>query len=447
MATDLNSTPKKNVDLNSISKKLSQGEVGQLGYERAGGYVTDEFLPELRGVRGLRKYREMGDNDPTCGALLSAIEKMIQAVKWDVIPADESPEAQDYAVFAKQVLFEDMETEWDDFITEALSMLRYGWSYFEIVTRRRLKKDGSKFDDGWYGIERLAPRAQETLLHWEIDDKGKVLGLWQLPPNGGFSVFIPIDKALHFVTKSNKGSPEGYSVLRNAYKPYSYLDKIQKIEAIGIERDLTGLPVVKIPSDYFNEDDSGKSVALSKFTKLARDLRFNEQGGIVIPSDPFQNDQDGSYTNTPLVSVELMASAGQKAIDADKVITRYQQDIARSVLADFLMLGTNDRGSFSLSKSKADLFLHAINGFSEKIGSTLRKQLLERLFKLNGFDTAKVPYVKPGKVAPIDIQELGDYIRSISSVGVMFSEEEQEQLNTAAGIKSERLQGNTNVTE
>jgi hypothetical protein len=432
------------VNLNEISKKLSTGEIGVSGFEHAGGYVTDEFLPELRGIRGRRKYREMADNDPTVGALLSAIEKMIQAVKWEVIPCGDSPEAQKAAVFVQQVLFEDMETEWDDFITEALSMLKFGWSYFEVVLRRRLRKKGSKYNDGYYGVEKLAPRAQETLLQWEIDQRGVVKGLWQLPPNGTGSVYIPLDKAIHFVTKSNKGNPEGFSIIRNAYKPYSYLDKIQKIEANGIERDLTGLPVIKIPSEYFNTEDSGKQLALTKFTQIARDLRYNEQGGMVVPSDPYQN-PDGNYTNVPQVTVELMSSAGQKSIDSDKVITRYQQDIARSVLADFLMLGTNDRGSFSLSKSKADLFLHSINGISEKIATTLRKQLFTRLFEVNGFDVTLVPYLKAGNVAPIDILELGDYLRNLSSAGIVISEEEGNQAKELAGLRPSAATPNSNL--
>jgi hypothetical protein len=40
------------------------------------------------------------------------------------------------------------------------------------VLRRRLKKNGSKFNDGLVGIKKLAPRSQETIRGWVFSDDG-----------------------------------------------------------------------------------------------------------------------------------------------------------------------------------------------------------------------------------------------------------------------------------
>lgn len=60
-------------------KKLSETQAKQvLGV--AGDNVTngqiraDEFLPELRGKKAVRKYREMRDNDSTIGAVMYATD-------------------------------------------------------------------------------------------------------------------------------------------------------------------------------------------------------------------------------------------------------------------------------------------------------------------------------------------------------------------------------------
>ncbi|MGI6498023.1 MAG: hypothetical protein ACOX0U_04265 [Oscillospiraceae bacterium] len=60
-----------------------------------------------------------------------------------------------------------------------------------------------------------------------------------------------------FRTKSRKGSPEGRSILRNAYRSWYFKRRIQEIEGIGIERDLAGFPTLTAPEgmNIWDEDD------------------------------------------------------------------------------------------------------------------------------------------------------------------------------------------------
>ena len=48
-------------------------EIGRIGQRRYGGVIYEEFLPELRGSRGVEIYREMSENDDVVGAILYAI--------------------------------------------------------------------------------------------------------------------------------------------------------------------------------------------------------------------------------------------------------------------------------------------------------------------------------------------------------------------------------------
>ncbi len=52
-------------------------EIGSSGLRRSGGYINEEFLSNLQGVKGFKVYREMHDNDPVIGAMLYAIDKVI----------------------------------------------------------------------------------------------------------------------------------------------------------------------------------------------------------------------------------------------------------------------------------------------------------------------------------------------------------------------------------
>ena len=107
--------------------------IGDSGLRRSGGYISEEFLPELRGSLAIHQFRQMADNDATVGAILFAIEMLCRQVTWDMQAVDDSSAADDAAEFAELVLFEDCDTQWDSFISEALSMLVFGYAPFEVV--------------------------------------------------------------------------------------------------------------------------------------------------------------------------------------------------------------------------------------------------------------------------------------------------------------------------
>jgi hypothetical protein len=74
--------------------KPDLNELGTTGLRRSGGFITEEFLNQLRGRRGLLVYREMADNDPVIGSILYAIEKVVLRLEWRIDPLDQTPEAE-----------------------------------------------------------------------------------------------------------------------------------------------------------------------------------------------------------------------------------------------------------------------------------------------------------------------------------------------------------------
>lgn len=412
--------------------------LGVEGVKISSGFVHDEFLQKLVGERGRRVYREMRDNDAICSSILFAVEMLLRAVQWTVSCDTDNPEGVEFL----ESIMDDMSHTWHDFVGNVLTMLTYGWQYTEVVYKRRggpLESDPrrrSKFTDGRIGIRKLADRSQETLNRWEMDaEDGSVIGMWQDPPNGGSATrFIPLNRALLFRPHLHKGSPEGRSVLRGAYRSWYMLKNIQEIEAIAIERELNGLPVVYIPNAILNGTSDEAKAAVENYKKLVRDIKFNSQGGAVLPSDPFF-DENNNPTNVRQVELTLLNAKGSRAIDTDKVVKRYQGDIARTILADFIMLGQGDRGSWALSKSKIDLFATALEGWLGSIAEVCNRHLVPKLWYLNGFDQETMPYFVPGKVAPEDIKELGDYIESLSRSGIVVTDPDTENhLRSAGGL-------------
>lgn len=383
-----------------------------------------DFLPQLRGQRALRTYREMRDNDPIIGAILSAMEMMIRGVEWRVESGDPDNPNEDAIEFMESIL-DDMDHTWDDFISEVLTFLPYGFSFFETVMKRR--------PDGRFGIKKLSPRAQWTLQKWEFDSESNLTGLTQ---SGDFgTVTIPIEKGLLFRTTNSADDPSGRSVLRNAYRSWFYAKHIMSIEAIAIERELNGLPVGRIPSEYLSATDGPRKTFRDTFEKILRDVKLNEQGYVMLPSDRW-TDSDGNPTSEHLVEFGLIASEGTRDIDTGKVILRHQQDMARAVLADFIMLGATGKGSFALSKSKTDLFLASLKGYVETIAATLNRKLVPQIWAINGFPEDTIPELKPGRVDPVDLAELGEFVQRMAGAGApLFPDDElSNHLRDVAGL-------------
>ena len=417
----------------ATKKRLSEGAaksiLGVAGDNtRTGQIRADEFIPELRGKNAIRKYREMRDNDSTIGAVMYAAEQVLRDVKLKVEPANDTEGAKREADFVESI-FEDMDHSLDDHIAESLSSLSYGFAWFEVVYKRRVgptkrsPKKNSKYTDGRLGVRKIACRAPWTISRFDVEDKsGDVLGIYQDVGYGSGKHYIPATKSLYYRTTVLNGDPSGRSILRNAYSSYVYLNNLQNIEAIAVERELAGIPVARIPSEYLSSDASAaQSGFVGNLQQILRDVKFNEQGYIITPSDTYP-DKDGSPTNIRLVDIELMSSNGKRNLDIDPIVRRYQHDIARSVLSEFLMLGGGNNGSYALSKSKTDLFLRALESYIQAIVDVLNKQLVERLWQLNGLNYDLMPCIKAGDVAPHDLREIAAFLRNLNGADINVSD-------------------------
>ena len=419
-------------------KPANFSELGTTGLKVSGGIIQEEFIPELKGLKAVRVYRQMRDNDPTVGAIMFAIEMMMRQVEWKVVltkdqpgerrssnpdatPSQDQPsdvaapaENQDIerdprAVFIASCL-NDMSDSWSSFMTEVLSMLTYGWSWHEIIYKRRdgatgKKSTSSRFSDGLIGWRKMPIRSQESLSSWDISSDGSIEAMVQQSDNGG-TVTIPLSRSLLFRTQVLKDNPEGRSALRNSYRAWYYKTKIEEIEGIGLERDLAGLPMMTAPEglDLWNANDALAVSQRQLAEDMVRSIRRDEQEGILKPYG---------------WEVELLSSGGRRVFDTNQIISRYDQRIAMTVLADFIQLGhSNKFGSFALSKSKTSLFNTALNGWMNMIRDVLNQHAIPQLLALNGMDLEDHPRLDHEEVNVPDIEAVGTYLKNLSQAGM-----------------------------
>ena len=388
-------------------------EIGSSGLRRSGGTINEEFLPNLQGVKGFKVYREMRDNDPVIGAMLYAIDKVITRLEWKVEGEDERT-----TVFVQECL-DDMSDSWDATLQNILSMLVYGWSYHEIVYKIRRgptndARTSSRFTDNRIGWRKWPVRAQETLQEWMLDERGGIRGLIQIDPAVGGLHRIPIEKALLFRTTTNRNNPEGYSLLRNAYRPWFYKRRIEEIEAIGIERDLAGLPMAYVPPEYLSNTATPQQKAvLQAITNIVQNVKRNEQEGIVFPAAYDEQ-------NNRIFDLQLLSASGGRQFDTGSVIQRYDQRIAMSLLSDFLLLGSDRVGSFALGTAKVDLWTLAVDSIAKTIAEVVNQFAIPRLLKLNAMRMDRMPKLTYGQVSSVELSEVAEYVSKLVGVGAIM---------------------------
>jgi hypothetical protein len=363
-------------------------EIGKSGIRWNSGYLYDEFLPQLQGRRGIQIYREMSENDSIIGACLYAIEQTMREMRWSVMTPKGRSGKQLTSFLSENM--KGMTHSWNDMVGDILSMLRYGWAYFEIVYRRDRK--------GRILWHKIALRKQDSMDRWELDDNGSILGMVQNPAPTYQFFFIPIQKSLLFRTKLDADNPEGKSILRTAYHDWYYKKNLEEIEAIGCERDLAGIPILTLP-DNFNFDGEKEKQQLDAAKRLVANLRRDEQDGVVLPFG---------------WKLELLSSPGKRQFNTTEIINRYNKSIASSVLAEFILLGMERTGSYALSKDLTDMFFLCLEGWADSICSVFNRFAIPNLFRFNGVTGKDLPYIVHTRLSKPDLNTLSNFVSKLA---------------------------------
>ena len=366
-------------------------ELGSTGLNQTAGYIRDDFLAAWNGSQGMKTRREMKENDPAVGAMLFTVDKMIRQVDMQTEVADH-PKGEEAADLFNSCT-QEMEHTWEDFLSEVLSMLPYGFAPFEPVYQKR--------EDGRIGWAKIPLRAQTTIQRWDFADNGDILGLWQLAPPSYRTIYIPADRFVNFRTSSAKNNPEGASVLRNAFRPWFFKKKIEEYEAIGIERTVAGFPVFWHPPEWSTDNATPDELAAYQdLQEAVRRIRVDEQAGLCLPAI---YDDKGNL----LMKFELVSSSGSVAnADTGAVIARKNMEILMTCLADFVLLGHEKSGSWALADSKTSIFALAIGAWMKSIAATINRTLIARLMTYNAIPPEAWPKVRFGDIETPDIDKL-----------------------------------------
>jgi len=365
------------------------------------GTIDEEIQTKLAGQNKYTEFGKMANNDAICGGILLAISKIIQTITWKV----DDDHNDIVATSLDNVI-------WSERVSDILSFLIYGFGCFE-TTITQIK--------GQYLWDSMENRPQSTITSWNMDRRNRPIGFNQRDTLGNTAT-VALNKCLHFRTTTFKNNPEGKSIFRNAYRDWYYRTNIERIESIGIERDLTGLPTLTPPDEVELSDEDGTMSAAGTWAwTTVQNIKRNEQEGLVIPHG---------------WEFELIGSPGQRQFDLNAVIERYDARIAMSVLSQFLLLGMqSNSGSQGLSKEQSELFYKAVEGFALIIAEVINTQFIGTKILQNLNNLKVQPKVVPiGSNRP-DLQEVAAFLARLFKFNAITPDERLEvELRRLAGL-------------
>lgn len=367
-------------------KKESYRELGATGTQFFSGLISgEEYLTELQGSTGLAVYDKMLRNDAQVHGTFLAITLPIRQAKWYIEPPTDKQADKDIAERIQKNLLEEMTITWDDTLRQNLSYLSHGFSLFEKVFML--------YEDNLVLLKKLAPRQQDTINKWFIDDNGGLEGIEQYVKMGEGPwdyINIPIDKLILFVNELEGSNYEGKSILRPAYKHWYIKDQLYKIDAIGHDRWASGVPIFKEP-EHPNEGDRGRVAT------IGQNLHSREKSYLQMPYGWEAEIFEKSSSNESII----------------KSIQHHNEEIAKNVLAQFINLGTTSSGSRALGESFEELFMQSLNAVAGYIADGYNRYVIKQLVDLN-WNVKEYPRLKASRI----MLNVNRWLEGIAKVGL-----------------------------
>ena len=413
-------------DADSVVPRLQLGEQGVLGLKSRNGKIYEEAQAAFRYPAFVQTVNEMRNN-PTVGAAMNVYRMFISRPKWKVVPPVGGTAKDIARANILQTMMTDMDQTWESFIESITPYLEYGFGINEKVYRRRLKRNGSKYNDGLIGIKKLPVRAQETISRWVFDPYTKdLLSVEQTLNTTEFGYLfqdklterglLPIDrdKLMLFTASGVKGNPEGESIYKKIYLAFRQLSTLQNQELLGIAKDVQGILKIAIPPQYLDPNATPEiKAAAAAFQTIIDNYGAGTQRGLLVPN---MIDPDSKL---PMFTYEIMEQKGAAKYDTEKVITRLQNDILSALSVDILKLGANGAGSFSLAESKSSVLALAIDYRLREIRSVLNSDLIPSIYAANGWGCEVLPTFEYEDVEQIDLATFSAAIQRIAAVSMV----------------------------
>lgn len=361
-----------------------QSGVGRVwGFGREGDRFVAESLepnPDLRGLEAVRVWDEMSRTDDQVGSALRALRTPVTSAGWALTNTDDVDDNVVEFVRSNIGLPKAGESRgrrehegivFSEHLAQAFKAAVFGHAVFEQVYAYNP-------EDGYLHLRKLAPRDQTTIEEIEVGEDGGLKAVRQAAPAIGASRGgipqprrIPVESLVFYCVGRDGADWYGTSVLRQAYRPWFFKDRLERIGVQIVERNGMGVPVATVS----NSADHGMvDEALANFRAGA-----------------------SAYAKFPEgVDFKLVGVSGS-TVDPLPQITHYSQQISKALAQGFQDLG-HDSGARSLGETFLKVALRASQEIADLIADVFTEHVIRDLVELNFGEGTPYPVLSPGDI-------------------------------------------------
>ncbi len=300
-------------------------------------------------------FKKMLDNDGTVQALYNTMVMPILGSNWSIEPDEDTPEAVKQSEWVEESLKTPphkggMSTPIDLVLAQALRGVVEGYSGFEKVLTLK---------DGKIVFRKIAWR-DPTTLTMRADGRGGFNGFKQRAfIDGNYAeVIIPIERAFLYTYGKEFHNLKGRSAFTSAYSSYDKKRRLYYLAEQQAQSDALKIKVVE------GREKAGQD-ELDATVEAVDELGFKATVGLPAGYKVTALNQTGGLDLLPLIE-------------------HHNAEMARSVLAMFILLGTGSKtGSYSLSQDQSDFFIQALMSIRKGLENHLTSYLISDLYSYN----------------------------------------------------------------
>lgn len=355
---------------------------------------------------------------------------LIANAVWTVNPPEglngnEEPVAQGYADQVYEMLF-DMTTPWASVIRKIAMYRMQGFSIMEWTAKKR--------EDGAIGLLDIEHRPQRSIARWLRDPSGTVMAVMQRIP-GLQDATLPRAKIIYAVDDTLTDSPEGMGLYRHLAETADRLRLFLELEEVGFTTDLRGIPIARAPLGEMKKEVEDAGVAGSEDRKRAearrgamlRPLRDfidkhvrNKKTGLMLPSDTFSGstaDKGTTVSTTPKWALELLNGESTSFDSMANAVNRMNQELARILGVEHLLLGSDGSGSLALARSKVGTFYLTVTSTLLDLVEVLDRDVITPIADLNGWPDHLRPEMGVNEISDRDIEQVLTALKDLATAG------------------------------
>lgn len=413
------------------------------GRAHYGGFLDeDELNNELRGRSGLQVYDRMYRSDHDIRRNVAMAANPLVGATWSTEPfggdeaTDEDREIADDVAWAlglgEYAANTPNRTPWAAHLAEFLPVvIRSGFTPGELewcVAER----DGRKL----ITLRRIGMRLPRTIHRW-ITNPGdlatnttgagsayprsasgdELLAVEHYRASIGDYVLLPREDLLYYRLGVEGDNWEGISLLRPVYKAWYIKDRIERLDAQGIEREAVGLPVVYPPKG----GAQGAGVLDDLEAKLAL-LRQGNLAYLVMPGPSAEHDVETGW------HFEIMGLGGEGGggkRDAQPSLQYWRDAISTGFIQEFMRLGqggTGSKGAMSTAEVQDDPFAAAVTAMAAPLIAEVTQLVIRRFVTLNYGADKPLP-VLTMNLSEGDLAELVTYVGTLVGAGALYPDD------------------------